>query len=114
MTRESEKDLPPKLHSIDQYRVWKVRMTLHFKSHLIWDLVGTTPIREEPAADAPALVKEKYEKGLAKAHSDLFKCLGGNFVNLATTYTTAKEIWDALSALGFGQRSWNLQPVRSL
>ena len=32
--RESEKDLPPKLISIDQYRVWKVRMTLHFKSHL--------------------------------------------------------------------------------
>ena len=94
--RRGSKDLPAKLCDVRQFPVWSLRMRLHFEAIAVWDIVDGT--RQSSAADLVIEVRQ-YNKNKSRAHSDLLRCLGDRFQNLAATYLTVHELWAALNDL---------------
>ena len=95
--RGSNKDLPARLADASDYPVWSLRMRLHFQALSVWDIVNDT--RQPPAADAVQEEINRYNKSKSRAHSDLLRCLGVRYQNLASTYENVAQLWQALGDL---------------
>ena len=72
-------------------------MRLHFVSIDVWTII--TGERLPPEENASEKVKLTYQRKKARAHSDLLRCLGESFQQLAATYENAQELWQALNEL---------------
>ena len=107
----SEK-LPPKLMTSAQWPLWSLKMKLHLKSQGVWDIVSGS--RSAPAPNADPKDLRTFAKDKSKAHSDLLKCLGPTFENLAATFENAKEVWDCLKEVCCQSESTQLLAVQQL
>ena len=95
--KKENKDLPSRLSDPKEYPIWALRMKLHFRSISVWDIVLGT--RQQPLPSADQTLKKKYRKDSSRAHSDLLRCLGHQYLQLAATYETVAELWQALEEL---------------
>ena len=85
---KDKKDLPPKLKSTTDYRVWSKLMKLHFIRHGNWGIVSGTELR--PKLDQKEEV-DKFERRNAGALADLLLCLTGKIRDLALEYDNVSE-----------------------
>ena len=95
--RKENKDLPSRLTNPKDYPVWALRMKLHFTSISVWEVVEGT--HQQPPAEAALDLRNRYKKDSSRAHSDLLRCLGQQYQQLAATYNTVTELWQALETL---------------